>query len=107
MSTKTRQDLPVVGLPWGHGVDYREVRTDERCTRAGTPLVLLTESPDSDVARQVCGGHWDWHLLAQHLRVPVVADLPDGMSVDRVDDCRLIVSGPGGQMIVERVSRRT
>ena len=107
MSTQTTQDLPVVGLPWGSSWIFREVQTRERLTRDGDPLVLLTESPDSDVARVVCGGHWNWHTLCLVIRGLPAFDLDPGITYRDLDgdQRRFHVVGPGGQMIVERVRR--
>lgn len=97
--------LPVVGLPWGHGA---HVRRSDHSTRlsTGDPMPLQTDAPDHPVALAVVGGWWPWHLLVQHLRVPVLTGCQDGVTVDRVHDGRWLVTGPSGQMIIERVSRR-
>lgn len=96
--------MPVVRLPWGHGTHVR--RSDASTMMStGDPMPLLTDAPDHPVALAVVGGWWPWHRICQHLRVPVVACLPAGITVDRIDGHRWLVTAPAGQMVVERVSR--
>lgn len=98
--------IPTVGLPWGHG-DRRQVVSGQT-TRDGWPIMIGTDSPDAPAAITVCGGVWPWHLLCQAIRVPVLAGLPDGITVEDLadDGRRLLVTGPGGRIIIER-GRRT
>jgi len=98
--------LPLVGLPWGHGDHVR--RSDHSTVlRTGEPMPLQTDAPDDPVALAICSGWWPWHLTCQHLRVPVVIGCPDRITVEDLegDRSRLLVTGPGGKMIVQRVRR--
>lgn len=94
--------VPVVLVPVESGT---HVRRDDHSTvlGGGTPMPLQTDAPDSLIAVTVAGGWWPWHLVCQHLRG--LTGCPDGVLVDSIDARRYLVSGSGGQMIVERVSR--
>lgn len=95
--------VPTVGLPWGHGA-HRQVDSGQT-TRDGYPIPLLTDSPADPVALATLGGVWPWHRLCQHLRVPVLTGCPTGITAEDLGDGRWLVEGPGGRMIVERISR--
>jgi len=101
--TEVLAGLPVVRLPLESGTHVRRHDHSTRLT-TGDPMPLQTDAPDSAVALTVVGGWWPLHLLCQHLRG--LTGCPDGIAVDRIDDRRHLVTGPGGQMVVERVSRR-
>lgn len=97
--------LPVVRLPMESGTRVR--RSDHSTVLSGgVPMPLQTDAPDNDIALTVVAGWWPWHLVVQHLRVPVLTRCPDRIIVDRIDARRRLVTGPGGQMVVERVFSR-
>lgn len=94
--------VPVVYFPVEDGTHVR--RSDHTTVlRDGTPMPLQTDAPDSAVAD--CGGWWPLHLLHQHLRGRTAC--PPGIHTDPLDQVgrRWLVTGPGGQIVVERVSR--
>lgn len=97
--------LPVVMVPIESGTHVRR-HDHSTVLSTGDPMPLSTDAPDHPVALAVVGGWWPWHLTCQHLRVPVLTRRPDGITVDRLDARRHLVTGPGGQMIVARVSLR-
>lgn len=98
--------VPVVRLPVESGTHVR--RSDHSTVlTTGDPMPLQTDAPADHAALNAVGGWWPWHLVCQHLRVPMLTGCPDGITVDRIDGRRHLATGPGGQVVVERVSRRS
>jgi hypothetical protein len=90
--TKALAGAPVVHLPVESGTHVRR-HDHSTVLRTGSPLPLQTDAPDSAAAVVVCGGWWPWHLLVQHLRVPGLTRCPAGITLDRIDGRRHLVTG--------------